>query len=85
MLLTMHPVRGASLGRKRSPQKNYLLLTLILTLTLLLTEVRGFSPRTIYERARLRALSSKYEFDFKDFDLNCVQNHRNLWDANEKI
>jgi hypothetical protein len=46
-------------------------LTLILTLilTLPLTEYAGFSPAYIYERARLRALSSKYEFefDFKDF------------------
>jgi len=35
-----------------------------------LTEYAGFSPAYIYERARLRALSSKYEFDFdfKDFD-----------------
>jgi hypothetical protein len=46
-------------------QSSVLTLTLMLKLTL--TEVRGFSPRTIYERARLRALSSKYEFDFKDF------------------
>jgi uncharacterized protein (TIGR02145 family) len=37
---------------------------LTLPLTLPLTENRGFSPRFIYERARLRALSSKYEFDF---------------------
>jgi hypothetical protein len=34
---------------------------------LTLTENEGFSPEFIYERARLRALSSKYEFDFKDF------------------
>jgi hypothetical protein len=40
-------------------------LTLLLTLTL--TEYAGFSPAYIYERARLRALSSKYEFDFKVF------------------
>jgi hypothetical protein len=41
----------------------------VLTLTwpLPLTEKEGFSPEFIYERARLRALSSKYEFDFKDF------------------
>jgi hypothetical protein len=39
-----------------------------LLLTLPLTENEGFSPEFIYERARLRALSSKYEFDFKDFD-----------------
>jgi len=45
-------------------------LTLKLMLKLPLTENRGFSPRFIYERARLRALSSKYEFDFKDFDFN---------------
>jgi hypothetical protein len=45
------------------------------TLTLILTENAGFSPAFIYERARLRALSSKkdfkefdFEFDFKDFD-----------------
>jgi hypothetical protein len=44
------------------------LLTLILVLTLPLTENEGFSPEFIYERARLRALSSKYEFDFKEFD-----------------
>jgi hypothetical protein len=43
-----------------------LILTLPLTLTL--TENEGFSPEFIYERARLRALSSKYEFDFKEFD-----------------
>jgi len=36
----------------------------LLTLTLQLTENRGFSPRFIYER---RSLSSKKEFDFKDF------------------
>jgi hypothetical protein len=30
-------------------------------LTLMLTENEGFSPEFIYERARLRALSSKYE------------------------
>jgi hypothetical protein len=45
-----------------------------LTLTLILIENEGFSPEFIYERARLRALSSKYEFefefDFKDFDFN---------------
>jgi hypothetical protein len=43
----------------------------MLTLTLILTENAGFSPAFIYERARLRALSSKKdfkEFDFKDFD-----------------
>jgi hypothetical protein len=48
-------------------------LTLTLVLTLLLTEYAGFSPAYIYERARLRALSSKYEFkdfDFKEFDFN---------------
>jgi hypothetical protein len=39
-------------------------------LKLTLTEYAGFSPAYIYERARLRALSSKYEFDFKDFDFN---------------
>jgi hypothetical protein len=44
-------------------------LTLKLTLTLPLTEYAGFSPAYIYERARLRALSSKYEFDFNDFDV----------------
>jgi hypothetical protein len=38
-----------------------------LTLPLTLTEYAGFSPAYIYERARLRALSSKYEFDFKAF------------------
>jgi hypothetical protein len=32
---------------------------------LILTEVRGFSPRTIYGR---RSLPSKYDFDLKDFD-----------------
>jgi hypothetical protein len=44
---------------------------------LTLTENAGFSPAFIYERARLRALSSKYEFEFdfkefgfKDFDFN---------------
>jgi hypothetical protein len=41
------------------------MLMLILTLILMLTENAGFSPAFIYERARLRALSSKYEFDFK--------------------
>jgi hypothetical protein len=43
------------------------LLTLTLTLTLLLTltENEGLGPEFIYERARLRALSSKNEFDFK--------------------
>jgi hypothetical protein len=45
-----------------------LLLTLPLTLSLTLTENEGFSPEFIYERARLRALSSKN--DFKDFDFN---------------
>ena len=35
---------------------------LTLTLTLQLTEVRGFSPRTIYGR---RSLPSKKAFDFK--------------------
>jgi hypothetical protein len=46
---------------------------LTLKLTLPLTENEGFSPEFIYERARLRALSSKYEFefDFKEFDFNC--------------
>jgi hypothetical protein len=41
-------------------------------LTLTLTENEGFSPEFIYERARLRALSSKYEFefDFNEFDFN---------------
>jgi hypothetical protein len=47
-----------------------LTLQLKLTLTLPLTEYAGFSPAYIYERARLRALSSKYEFDFKEFDFN---------------
>jgi hypothetical protein len=45
-------------------------LTLGLTLLLILIENEGFSPEFIYERARLRALSSKYDFkdfDFKDF------------------
>jgi hypothetical protein len=41
---------------------------LTLTLTLQLTENEGFSPEFIYERARLRALSSKYEFDFNNFN-----------------
>jgi len=41
-----------------------LTLTLTLTLTLQLTENEGFSPEFIYER---RSLSSKKEFDFKDF------------------
>jgi hypothetical protein len=45
-------------------------LTLILTLPLTLTEYAGFSPAYIYGRARLRALPSKYEFDFNDFDFN---------------
>jgi len=36
----------------------------LLTLTLQLTENRGFSPRFIYGR---RSLPSKKEFDFKDF------------------
>jgi hypothetical protein len=50
-----------------------LTLTVMLTLTLTLTDNEGFSPEFIYERARLRALSSKNEFDFnnlilKDFD-----------------
>jgi hypothetical protein len=44
-----------------------LTLTLLLPLTLPLTENAGPSPAFIYERARLRALSSKKEFDFKDF------------------
>jgi hypothetical protein len=43
---------------------------LTLILTLLLTENEGFSPEFIYERARLRALSSKYEFEFKDFEFD---------------
>jgi hypothetical protein len=45
---------------------------LTLPLTLPLTEYAGFSPAYTYERARLRALSSKkeFEFEFKDFDFN---------------
>jgi hypothetical protein len=40
-----------------------------LTLTLPLTENEGLGPEFIYERARLRALSSKYEFEFEfEFD-----------------
>jgi hypothetical protein len=45
-----------------------LTLTLLLILILILIENAGFSPAFIYERARLRALSSKKEF--KEFDFN---------------
>jgi hypothetical protein len=42
-------------------------LTLPLPLTLPLTEYAGLGPAYIYERARLRALSSKKDLDFKVF------------------
>jgi hypothetical protein len=38
-------------------------------LTLTLTENEGFSPEFIYERARLRALSSENELDFNNLTL----------------
>jgi len=44
-------------NQSQSHQKRLFLLTL--------TEVRGFSPRTIYGR---RSLPSKKDFDFKEFD-----------------
>jgi len=45
-------------------------------LTLTLIEVRGFSPRTIYER---RSLSSKNEFDLEfDLEFNLLSFNLNL-------
>jgi hypothetical protein len=43
-----------------------------------LIEYAGFSPAYIYERARLRALSSKYEFDFKEFDFKDFKEFNNF-------
>jgi len=58
----------------------------LLMLTLPLTEVRGFSPRTIYGR---RSLPSKYEFDFefefdfKEFDFKDKENpSKKTWMCN---
>jgi len=40
----------------------------LLTLPLTLTEVRGFSPRTIYGRRSLPSKNDFKAFDFKDLD-----------------
>jgi hypothetical protein len=39
-------------------------------LKLTLTEVRGFSPRTIYGRRSLPSKKDLNDFDFKEFDFN---------------
>jgi len=48
-----------------------------LPLTLILIENAGFSPAFIYERARLRALSSKNDLDFKDLDFKDFKVEKN--------